>query len=166
MKERHRVLHSGDASGWHRWRPRKAPSVYLTTGICPTLVIHLPTKQDEENLRALRKRLPYCLLEKVFQEEDDAYKAASADIGVDTADRITVGLRSSTLETAAMSGSTAHGTSPIIQAGSVVTRDIPACAQSQEEVQQRYSSGETKSTTISSKRSESVIDYCACMRTG
>jgi hypothetical protein len=67
--------------------------VYLTTGICPTLVIHLPTKPDEENLRALRS-LPYWLLEKVFQEEDDAYKAASADIGVDTADRITVGLRS------------------------------------------------------------------------
>jgi len=59
-----------------------------------SLVIHLATKQDEENLRALRKRLPDRLLEEVFQEEDDAYEAASADIGVDTADKITVGLRS------------------------------------------------------------------------
>jgi len=94
----------------NRWRPETDQAArWLATGLLAaeegfrraphyrdlsTLVIHLATKQDEENLRALRKRLPNWLLEEVFQEEDDAYKAASADIGVGTADRITVGLRS------------------------------------------------------------------------
>jgi len=94
----------------NRWRPETDQAArWLATGLLtaeegfrrvphyrdlPTLVIHLVTKRDEENLRTLRERLPDWLLAEVSQEEDDAYKAASANIGVDTAGRVTVGSRS------------------------------------------------------------------------
>jgi hypothetical protein len=59
----------------------------------PTLVIHLATKRDEENLGALCERLPKWLLEEVSQEQHDAYEATSADVLVDFADRAMVGSR-------------------------------------------------------------------------
>ena len=54
-------------------------------------VVHLLTNRDEEKLRLLRGRLANWLVGDEPQEEDSAYKPASAEIGLDIADTVSVG---------------------------------------------------------------------------
>ena len=93
----------------NRWRPETDQAArWLATGLLAaeegfrrvpnyrdlaTLVTHLATKRDEENLRKLGERLPDWLVEGEIPELD-ANEAASAGIDVDTADKVTVGSRS------------------------------------------------------------------------
>ena len=57
----------------------------------PKLMVHLAIKRDENNLEALRDRLPDWLSDEVPSEEDREDEAAPAHVGVGSADKVAVG---------------------------------------------------------------------------
>ena len=57
----------------------------------PKLMVHLAIKRDENNLEALRDRLPDWLSDEVPSEEDCEDEAAPAHVGVGSADKVAVG---------------------------------------------------------------------------
>lgn len=91
----------------NRWRPETdQPARWLATGLLAAedgfrrvpnyrdlgmLAKHWEDKRDEENLRAVRDKLPDWLVEALPLEETDEKKQTSADTEIDTADKVTVG---------------------------------------------------------------------------